>query len=193
MAYSKIIYNGKTLIDLTGDTVAADQLKSGITAHGANGELITGTCTHDADTKDATATAAEILVGKTAYKNGEKVTGTMPNNAAVTGTISTKDEQYNVPAGYHDGSGVVEIAETEKAKLIADNIREGVTVLGVEGTMSGTEDANPQAVTVTPSAEEQVILPDTEGGFNYISQVTVSAIPYVETENTAGGMTVTIG
>lgn len=191
--YSKIIYAGKTLIDLTQDTVTADKLLSGITAHGADGALVTGTCTWDADTKDATATAAEILVGKTAYKNGAKVEGTMPNNGAVAGKISAKDEQYTVPMGFHDGSGTVAIADTEKEKLIPENVREGVTLLGVTGTMSGTEDAVPEQVTVTPSTEEQVITPNQSEGYNYISQVTVAAIPYVETENTAGGMTVTIG
>lgn len=59
--------------------------------------------------------------------------------------------------------------------------------------MSGTEDAHPQAKEVTPSASEQVVLPDSDDGYNYLSQVTVKAIPYVESENTAGGITVTIG
>lgn len=191
--YSKIIYAGKTLIDLTQDTVTADKLLVGITAHGADGALVTGTCTWDADTKDATATAAEILVGKTAYKNGAKVEGTMPNNGAVAGKISAKDEQYKVPMGFHDGSGVVEIAEAEKAKLIAENIREGVTVLGVTGSMTGTEDAVAEQVSVTPSTEEQVILPNADEGYNYIAQVTVAPIPYEEISNEAGGMTVMIG
>jgi hypothetical protein len=115
----------------------------------------------------------------------------MPNNEAVTGKIATKDGVYTVPQGYHDGSGTVTIDATEQEKLIPANIREGVTVLGVEGTMSGTEDAKPQARTATPSTLEQVILP--EEGYNYLSQVTVLAIPYSESANSAGGTTVTIG
>lgn len=191
MANSKIIYNGKTLIDLTGDTVTADKMLSGITAHGKDGKPVTGTCTFDANTQDATATAAEILSTKTAYNKGKKVTGTMPNNGAVTGSISAKTDQYTIPQGYHDGSGKVSIAKAEQDKLIPGNIREGVTLLGIEGTMSGTEGAKPQAKTVIPSAEKQVILPDEE--YNYLSQVTVEAIPYSEAENSAGGTTVTIG
>ena len=100
--------------------------------------------------------------------------------------------EYTIPQGYHDGSGKVAIDTNEQAKLIAENIREGITVLGVTGTMTGTEGANPEAKEVTPSTTEQVILPNTEGGFNYLSQVTVKAIPYVETENPAGGLTATI-
>ena len=191
MGKSKIIFGGQVLIDLTTDTVAADKMLEGVTAHGADGELVTGTCTFDADTQDATAVAAEILTGKTAYNKGNKVTGTMKNNGAVNGSISTKAGAYTIPQGYHDGSGKVQIASAEQAKIIADNIREGITILGVQGNMSGTEDAKPQAKTVTPSTEEQVVLPDT--GYNYLSQVTVAAIPYVESDNSAGGKTVTIG
>ncbi|MBR5574381.1 MAG: hypothetical protein IKW35_07805 [Paludibacteraceae bacterium] len=190
MAISKVIYGGQTLIDLTADTVTADKVLEGYTAHGADGEKITGACTFDADTSDATATAAEILSGKTAYNKANKVTGSMKNNGAVTGTISTKEGVYTVPQGYHDGSGKVAIASAEQSKLIPDNIRGGITILGVTGSMSGTEGAKPQAKSVTPTTSEQVIVPDS--GYNYLSQVTVSAIPYTESNNSAGGITVTI-
>jgi len=66
-----------------------------------------------------------------------------------------------------------------------------VTVLGVTGTMSGSEGMKPQEKSVTPSTEEQVVLPD--AGYNCLTQVTVAAIPYEETDNSAGGKTVTIG
>lgn len=190
MAISKVIYGGKTLIDLTSDTVTKEKILSGYTAHGADGEAITGTCTYDADTSDATVTAAEILKGKTAYKNGSKLTGTMPNNGAVSGTINTKSGQYTVPQGYHDGSGKVQIDATEQAKLIPTNIREGVTVLGVVGEMSGSEDVVAQSKTVIPSTVAQTVLPD--DGYNSLTSVEVSAIPYTESANSAGGITVTI-
>jgi len=191
VAVSKVVYGGNTLIDLTGDTVTKEKILTGYTAHGANGEKITGICDYDSNTQEATASDAEILSGKKAVVRGNMLTGTMTNNGAVSGTISTKDGVYTVPQGYHDGSGTVQISETEQAKIIATNIREGVTILGVEGSMSGSEDAKPQAKSVTPSTEEQVVLPDE--GYNYLSQVTVSAIPYVESDNSAGGITVTIG
>lgn len=191
MGVSKVIYGGQTLIDLTSDTVTPDKLTKDVTAHGANGEQIVGTCTYDADTQDATATAAEILKDKVAYVRGVKVTGSMPNIGAVEGFITSKDEVYTVPQGSHDGSGKVQIAVAEQAKLIPDNIRQGVTILGVVGDMSGTEDVKAESKTVTPSTSEQTILPG--DGFNYLSQVVVAAIPYVESENAAGGMTVTIG
>lgn len=187
---NKVIYGGNTLIDLTGDTVTADKILSGYKAHAASGAPITGTCPYDADTSDATATAAEILSGKTAYKNGSKLTGTMPNRGSVTGTISTIDGTYTIQNGYHDGSGTVGIDSTEASKLVAENIREGVEILGVTGTMSGQEDVHAQSRTVTPRITAQTVTPET--GYNYLSQVTVNAIPYTETDNAAGGKTVTI-
>lgn len=191
MAVSKVIYGGTTLIDLTTDTVTADKLLTGITAHGKDGELIEGTCDFDANTQDATASASEILTGKTAYNKGAKITGTMKNNGSVKGKITTKAGKYTVPQGYHDGSGTVDIDSTEQAKLIPSNIREGVTILGVQGEMTGTEDARPQSKTITPSTSQQTVLPDE--GYNYLSQVVVNAIPYSESDNSAGGKTVTIG
>ena len=190
---SKIIYDGQVLIDLTGDTVVANKLLKGFTAHGADGETVTGTCDFDVNSSGATATAAEILLGKTAGIKGSMATGTMPNNGAISGVISTKDGQYTVPQGYHDGSGKVSISTAEQAKIIPGNIREGIDILGVTGTMSSTEGAKPQAKTVTPTSSVQEVLPDTEQGYNYLSKVTVNAIPYSETENSAGGITVTIG
>lgn len=190
---SKVVYGGKTLIDLTSDTVTADKLLSGVIAHDKSGAVITGACTFDADTSDATAASAEILSGKTAYVNKIKVTGEMKNNGAVAGTISKKAEAYSIPIGYHDGSGKVTISSTEQAKIIATNIRAGVSILGVTGTMSGTEGAKAQAKTATPSTSQQTILPDSTQGFNYLTQVTVNAIPYNESDNAQGGKTVTIG
>lgn len=191
MANSKVVFGGTTLIDLTGDTVTADKVLEGYTGHGKDGEAYTGTCPFDVDSTDATVAVAEILHGKTAYARGAKLTGTMPNNGAVAGTIATKAGTYTVPQGYHDGSGTVQIDSAEQGKLIPANIRKGVTVLGVLGTMSGTEGAKPQAKTVTPSKTAQEVLPDE--GYNYLSQVTVLAIPYVESDNAAGGKTITIG
>lgn len=190
--YSKIVINGVTKIDLTADTVDADHLLEGFTAHGKNGAPITGTCTFDADTGDATATAAEILTGKTAYVTGSKVTGSMANNGGVKGTISNLTTPYTIPQGYHDGSGTVSIDEAEKSKIVADNIRQGVTILGVEGTMTGTENVKAQSKTVTPSFSPQTITPDSPD-YNYLSQVTVNAIPVKETLNEQGGYTITVG
>lgn len=189
---NKIIFAGEVLMDLTGDTVTAATMLSGTKAHDKSGAPITGTCTYDANTQDATATAAEILNTKIAYVRGSKVTGSMPNRGAVTGSISTKTGSYTIQQGYHDGSGTVSIAATEQAKLISENIREGVTILGVQGSMSGTEGEVVETTkTVTPTKTGFSVTPSE--GYTCMAEVVVSAIPYSESANSAGGLTVTIG
>lgn len=126
----------------------------------------------------------------TAHARGTALTGTMTNNGGVTGTISTKAGEYTIPSGYHDGSGKVKISTTEQNKIIAGNIKSGVSILGVTGTYSG-EAVTAQSKTATPSTSQQVILPDQN--YDYLSQVTVNAIPYTETLNSAGGYTAEIG
>ena len=188
---NKVVYDGSTLMDITDATITADKVLDGYVSYAADGSQVTGTCTYDADTTDATATAAEILSTKTAYVNGAKVTGTMPNRGAVTGTITTKAQQYTIPQGYHDGSGKVGISSTEQAKIIASNILQGVTILGVTGTVTPSSDIDIEASkTVTPTSSQQTVLPST--GYDVLAQVVVNAVPYVEAENAQGGTTVTI-
>ena len=93
--------------------------------------------------------------------------------------------------GFHDGSGKAQIAEAEAAKLIPANIREGITVLGVAGTMSGNEGVKAQAKSATPTFVQQEILPDE--GYNCLSSVTVAAIPVSYTDNEQGGQTLKVG
>lgn len=190
MAISKVVYGGTTLIDLTADTVTEDKVLTGYTAHGKDGEQISGTCAFDVNSQDATAQVAELLTGKTAYARGAKLTGTMPNNGGVTGTISTVAGQYTIAQGYHDGSGKVSIDSTEQAKIIPANIKKDVEILGVTGTLEPSSEVTAQPKTATPTKEQQVILPDE--GYDYLTQVTVAAIPYSESPNSAGGTTVTI-
>jgi len=187
-----VLSNGTVLIDLTSDTVDAAHVLSGYTFHGKDGASGTGSCTYDSDTSSDTAAVGEILSGKTAHARGSQLTGTMTNNGAVTGTISSTSG-YTIPQGYHDGSGTVNIDSTSATNLIATNIRDGVTILGVEGTMSGSEDVSAQAKSVTPSFSQQVITPDSAQGYTHLSQVTVAAIPVTYADNSAGGVTVTIG
>ena len=186
-----VLASGEVLIDLTGDTVEAAHVLDGFTFHDKSGAPVTGTCTYDSDTSDDTAAVGEILSGKTAHARGALLTGTMPNNGAQMGSISTKEQEVIIAQGYHDGSGKVSISADEQAKLIPSNIREGITILGIEGTMSGSESVVAQARSVTPKFTQQVISP--EDGYTHLSQVTVYPITVSYSDNSAGGKTVTIG
>lgn len=188
---NKVVVGADVKLDLSQDTISPDKLAKNITAHDKSGAPIVGTSTLDVDSSDATAAVAEILKGKTAYARGTKLTGTMPDNGAVDGQITTVEEKYTIPTGFHDGSGTVQIDATEQAKIVAKNIREGITILGVTGTMSGNEGMKPQAKTVTPTFSQQVVSPD--ASYNCLSQVTVGAIPVAYVDNAAGGQTLTIG
>lgn len=183
--------DGTILIDISTDTAERADVLSGKYFHLKTGERTTGTCDYDSNTTDATASATEILNGKTAYVNTNKITGSMANNGAVSGTISTKAGTYTIPAGYHSGLGSVGISSTEQAKIIASNIKSGISILGVTGNYSG-EAVTAGAVSVTPYLTSQTVLPSSINK-DYISQVNVAAITITESDNSAGGKTVTIG
>lgn len=188
---NKVIIGNDVKLDLTADDITADKLAKGIKAHDKSGAPIVGTSTFDSDTSGDTAVAAEILLGKTAHAKGTKLVGTMPNQGGKTLDITDKAAPVSIPMGFHDGSGKAQIAEAEAAKLIPANIREGITVLGVAGTMSGSENMKAQAKNATPTFAQQEILPDE--GYNCLSSVTVAAIPVSYTDNEQGGQTLKVG
>lgn len=188
---NKVIVGSNVKLDLTSDTITPEDLKKNVTAHDKSGAPIVGTNTFDADTQDATAAAAEVLLDKTAYARGVKITGTMPNQGAKTLTISQKEDTPAIPMGFHDGSGTAEIDADEQAKLIPGNIKQGVSILGVEGTYGGEAIKAQSNKDVTPSMMQQIVTPDAD--YDYLAQVTVAPIPVTYTDNAAGGQTLTIG
>jgi hypothetical protein len=191
---NKVVFGNTTVMDISDTTADPTKVLASEKFYDRSGAPQTGACTFDADASDADATAAEILLNKTAYVNGNKLTGTMPNRGAVTGTISTVAGTYGIQNGYHDGSGTVGIDSTEQAKIVAGNIKKDVTILGVTGTYEGSATPTSTAKTVTPYTTSKTYLPSGESTpVDYYSQVTVNAISYVETDNAAGGKTCTIG
>lgn len=87
------------------------------------------------DTASADITSADVLTGKTGFGSNGSVSGSMANNGSTSGNISTKAGTVTIPAGYTSG-GTVSISSTEQSKIVASNIKSGVTLLGVAGTLS---------------------------------------------------------
>ncbi len=202
MAINKVVFGEDILIDLTSDTLTAADVLTGKTFHGKDGVQTTGTCAYDCDTSGGTAGAGEIISGQIAYVNGSEVTGTMVNNGSVTGYITDAETAYSIPSGFHDGGGTVSISDDDRTALgigddleLGGNIRQGVTILGVTGTMSTTEGMVSVAAEVDSFVGDtaQTYLPTAfDSTANAISQITVNPIPYTETANSYG-TTVTIG
>ena len=191
---NKVVFGNTTVMDISDTTAVANKVLSGEYFYLATGEKVQGSCTYDSDTSDANAVASEILLNKTAYVNGNKITGEMPNRGGVTGTISTVAGTYAIQNGYHDGSGTVAIDSTEQAKIVAGNIKKDITILGVTGTYEGAATPTSTSKTVTPYTTSKTYLPSGESTpVDYYSQFTVNAISYTESDNAQGGKTVTIG
>lgn len=191
---NKVVFGNTTVMDISDTTADPTKVLASEKFYDRSGAPQTGSCTFDADTSDANATAAEILDTKTAYVNGNKLTGSMPNRGAVTLEIDDINDELQITNGYHDGSGVAKLDAAEKAKIVAGNIKKDVVILGVTGTYEGSATPTSTAKTVTPYTTSKTYLPSGESTpVDYYSQVTVNAISYTETDNAQGGKTVTIG
>lgn len=130
MGNSKIVFNARVLIDLTADTVAAAKLLEGTTAHGANGERVTG----------------KILGRNTVGKNGAvgasvswpnvPVTPVSRNTQIGQNADGVKRFSLQPPAGYYDGNSYVADTFSNVANVIglnADKLSAGNTVLDISG------------------------------------------------------------
>ena len=178
MAVNKVVYGDAVLVDLTGDTVTADKLLKGATAHDARGEQVTGThvCSGGLDTSDATATANDIAKDKTAYVGGEKVTGSLPlaNSLTFSPAVASWDSQNSklMLSGTNSIRCIVPAKGTSKMYCTGDklgdaaasDVAEGKTFTSSAGLkVTGTAKASVptlQAKTITPSAAEQTVTPD---------------------------------
>lgn len=168
MAVNKVVINDKTVLDLTGDTVTPSDLVEGVTAHDATGMQITGTrpATSGTDTSDATATAGDIAKGKTAYVQGEKVTGTVDTveakqytmeNASVSydGSHILHSKKFQYPALYKEGASVkLRTSPSTYGNATAADVAKGKTMTSAAGLKvvgTNTNDADTSDADATAS------------------------------------------
>lgn len=126
-------------IDLSNVATAIRQKTGGANLISFPDEYISG-IESLTNTNDATATDLDVLANKTAYANGQKLYGSLPNKGEANIELTDLTTK-TVERGYYSG-GTAKIADAESAKIIPENIKSGVTVLGVEGTLESGSSAS---------------------------------------------------
>ena len=86
------------------------------------------------DATDCDVASSHVLSGKKFVGTSGQDTGSMANNGATGGTISTKAGTYTIPAGFTSG-GSVSIASSATSDCVSGNILINKTILGVQGSL----------------------------------------------------------
>lgn len=192
--------SGYGMVTVTGDqNLIPENIKKGEKIYGVTGTLDV------LDTSDATAGPDDILVGATAYVNGEKITGThvceSPGSSGGSGEggedsggeltvlndirVEPTGEDFTVnPEEGVDGFSSVEVAGDENLK--PENILRDVTIYGITGTADSLTDAYLQEKQVTPTAEEITITADEK--YAALSKVVVLGDSQLKPENIKSGV-----
>ena len=152
--------------------IVAGNIKQGVSILGVAGSVVP----LNGETRSETLTSSSgNTFTPTSGKNGITSITVAPNNKAFTGSITptTSAQTFTIPSGY-SGNGAFTVGAVTSAidsNIQAGNIKQGVTILGVEGTLSG---ANMTSLSVTPSTSSQSFTPT--GAYNGFDSVTVGAV-----------------
>ena len=161
MAVNKVVYSGDTLIDLTNDTVTADTISEGVTAHGANGEPIAGTLT-------------AVQYGKEQSLTDEQKAQARANIGAISEHDFLESIPRNPPPGYRYQAGI-RIGERNVLSVkLPDALWEQddykfapavkVTSAGNAITDAAGGQASAVVVTLSPKLEDGSLAPNPSGG-----------------------------
>ena len=148
IASGQYLSGAQTIKAVTTSNISAANVKYGVTIKvgDVNDDdriaSATGTFTSSSTVSGGQtgAGSAQILSGYSAFIDGAEVQGSIASNGSTSGTISTKAGTVAIPAGYTTG-GTVSISSTEQAKIIAGNIKSGITILGVSGSSTVVDTA----------------------------------------------------
>jgi len=176
--------NDIVLLDAQRAALAANLTTQGVTAVGTEAlsalvPKVLDIATESTLTGDAVV--ANVLDAKTFYSNDPltQLTGTMANNGANNVEVTDVDGTL-IPVGYYNGSGSAVLSATEQAKVIAGNIKDGVTLLGVLGTLSGASVLTGDAIAAEvltgkkfysddPATQLTGTMPNNSGNVNAVS------------------------
>lgn len=119
-------------------------------------------------TQDATATAAQILSGYTAYAKGAKLSGSMANRGNISATLNAGDS-FVIPEGYHTGAGRVtanSLASQTGASATTAQILSGYTAWAngqyIVGSLSMPDDQLSKLRCVTLSRQPSTEIPQSD-------------------------------
>lgn len=149
MATNKVVYNGKTLIDLTGDTVTASGMASGVKAHNKSGTAITGTLEHRTDL----------------FQSGSVGTNPIYNKSSTSASISISQNVNNLGSNANTNKAIVQqgdiLTTTTRANNFGDAPQDavvsGYTFTSANGVnISGTLPRNPKVTHTVSSVETHV-------------------------------------